>query len=217
MIRSTKIALAGAFAAGAVLTVCMAVAMPPADQSTNEPVAAPIHSGESVSPTPTPTPDPDPSPVTVTPTPEPVNEEPWLVADDGTQHFEDGSWLEADGTQGCTDGMPCSELPPVPVGEPTTPNGGYFPTLNLRPCLNEDSEDCYWDAARMGNGQGTSFIRLGGVTYYPDQPVTERRTVTLNGVTLDYVDGTDAILYCDLPLTVGIDEDDNGNQWAGCM
>jgi len=106
-------------------------------------------------------------------TPDPVEtvapvDEPWLVADDGTQHFEDGSWLDADGTQGCTEGMPCDSLPPVPAGEPTTPTGGYFPTLNLRPCLVEDDENCYWDAARMGNGQGTSFIRLDGITYYPE-------------------------------------------------
>lgn len=27
-------------------------------------------------------------------------------------------------------------------------------------CPTEDSNWCYWDAARMGNGQGTSFIAL---------------------------------------------------------
>jgi len=160
---STKIAVAGAFISGAALTVCMAVATPPADEA---PADVPTAEAAVGIPTATPTPDP-----TLTPAPDPlptVNEDPWLVADDGTRHFEDGSWLEPDGTQGCTDGMPCSQLPPVPVGEPTTPTGGYFPTLSLRPCLVEDDDDCYWDAARMGNGQGTSFMRLDGVTYYPE-------------------------------------------------
>lgn len=27
-------------------------------------------------------------------------------------------------------------------------------------CSTEDSNWCYWDAARQGNGQGTSFIAL---------------------------------------------------------
>jgi len=94
--------------------------------------------------------------------------DPWLTSDDGTRHFEDGSWIAADGSQGCTEGMPCSELPPVPDDQPTTPTGGYYPTLTLVACPVEDADNCYWDAARMGNGQGTSFVTIGGVTYYPE-------------------------------------------------
>jgi hypothetical protein len=157
VIRSTKIALAGAFAAGAVVMVCAAMTTAPDPVDQPELIDAPI-STPTPSATPTATPLPEPAP---------VNEDPWLIADDGTQHFEDGSWLEPDGTIGCTDGMPCSQLPPVPVNEPMTPNGGYFPTLTLRPCPVEDADNCYWDAARMGNGQGTSFITVDGVTYYP--------------------------------------------------
>lgn len=97
--------------------------------------------------------------------------ETWVAGTPATQVFEDGSWLAADGTQGCTPGAACDQLPPVPAGEPTTPNGGYFPTLELRPCQVEDDDNCYWDAARMGNGQGTSFITVDGITYYPE--VTE--------------------------------------------
>lgn len=41
----------------------------------------------------------------------------------------------------------------------------------LPACVSEDSEDCYWDAAIMGNGGGTSFVRWGGVTYYPEADV----------------------------------------------
>lgn len=87
---------------------------------------------------------------------------------DGTVHYSDGSWHAADGTHGCTPGAACDLLPPVPEGEPMTPNGGYYPTLSLRPCPIEDADNCYWDAARFGNHEGTSFIRLDGVTYYPE-------------------------------------------------
>jgi hypothetical protein len=95
----------------------------------------------------------------------------------------------------------------------------------LPACEYEDSDNCYWDASSVGNGEGISFVTLNGVTYYEDQPEPEpepvaapdRRTVTLNGVTLEYVDGVDAILYCDQPYRVGIDVDNNGNEWAGCM
>ena len=34
------------------------------------------------------------------------------------------------------------------------------------PCPNEGSANCYWDAAAQGNGQGTSFIDVGGTAYY---------------------------------------------------
>jgi hypothetical protein len=42
-----------------------------------------------------------------------------------------------------------------------------LPNRTLVPCAQEDSDNCYWDAARMGNHGGTSFITLDGVTYYP--------------------------------------------------
>lgn len=40
--------------------------------------------------------------------------------------------------------------------------------VTLSPCSQEDSDNCYWDAAHRGNHQGTSFITLDGVTYYPE-------------------------------------------------
>lgn len=43
-----------------------------------------------------------------------------------------------------------------------------LPTYTLAPCPTEDSENCYWDAANMGNGGGTSFISLNGTWYYPE-------------------------------------------------
>lgn len=88
---------------------------------------------------------------------------------------------------------------------------------DLPPCAVEDADNCYWDAATMGNGTGRSFVTLHGVTYYADEPAPERRTVDLNGTAYPYVDGLDAILYCEQPLAVGIDVDDQGNEWAGCM
>jgi hypothetical protein len=33
-------------------------------------------------------------------------------------------------------------------------------------CATEDSDNCFWDAAVRGNGEGTSFVTLNGVTYY---------------------------------------------------
>ncbi len=41
-----------------------------------------------------------------------------------------------------------------------------YPIYTLPPCATEDSDNCYWNAATMGNGTGTSFINLDGVTYY---------------------------------------------------
>lgn len=38
--------------------------------------------------------------------------------------------------------------------------------ITLIPCPTEDSDNCYWDADIQGNGEGTSFVTLDGVTYY---------------------------------------------------
>ena len=38
----------------------------------------------------------------------------------------------------------------------------------LGPCPTEDSANCYWDATVSGNGQGTSFVDIDGVAYYPE-------------------------------------------------
>ncbi len=38
----------------------------------------------------------------------------------------------------------------------------------LTPCAEEDSHNCYWDAATMGNGTGTSFVDIDGVLYFPE-------------------------------------------------
>lgn len=59
-------------------------------------------------------------------------------------------------------------LPPpaeeAPIIEDTTPVS--WEKSIATPCAQEDSQNCYWLAAERGNGQGDSFIDLGGVTYY---------------------------------------------------
>lgn len=98
-------------------------------------------------------------------------DEPWnagIVNEDPTiQHFEDGSWLSSDGTSGCDAGAPCDQLPPIPDTAVPSGNGGYLPNMVLPPCHVEDAEyNCYWDAARQGNGIGHSFIVWDGAVYY---------------------------------------------------
>lgn len=46
------------------------------------------------------------------------------------------------------------------------PTRAHAPTYTLSPCASEDSDNCYWDATRRGNGTGRSFVTLHGVTYY---------------------------------------------------
>lgn len=58
-------------------------------------------------------------------------------------------------------------VPAIHSGE-SAESTSDLPTLTLPPCPVEDADDCYWDAARMGNGQGTSFVTIDGVTYYPE-------------------------------------------------
>ena len=43
-----------------------------------------------------------------------------------------------------------------------------FPDLSLAPCATEDAQNCYWDAATMGNGTGVSFINWAGTYYYAE-------------------------------------------------
>jgi hypothetical protein len=50
----------------------------------------------------------------------------------------------------------------IPIPAPVV---ATFPDLTLAPCATEDSHNCYWDASRMGNGIGESFIDWNGVTY----------------------------------------------------
>lgn len=42
-----------------------------------------------------------------------------------------------------------------------------FDALNV-PCETEDSEECYWDAATHGNGEGRPFVNINGRVVYLD-------------------------------------------------
>lgn len=60
---------------------------------------------------------------------------------------------------------------PTPTPEPSTGIGDpAFPDVTLTPCATEDSSDCYWNAATMGNGEGRSFVNLNGTRYVADGP-----------------------------------------------
>lgn len=37
---------------------------------------------------------------------------------------------------------------------------------SLKACRSEDSNNCYWDARKRGNGHGRSFATIHGRTYY---------------------------------------------------
>lgn len=39
-------------------------------------------------------------------------------------------------------------------------------TNSIVQCATEDSTNCYWNAATMGNGTGNSFIDVNGTAYY---------------------------------------------------
>ena len=81
---------------------------------------------------------------------------------------------------------PLAPTPPAPVPAPAT--ASLSPSA---PCADEDSPGpCYWDAARRGNGQGTSFIVNNDqtVTYVtPEQLDTFIRNITHPPVTETYV------------------------------
>jgi len=44
--------------------------------------------------------------------------------------------------------------------------GGTCHGEPLPACPTEDSDDCYWDAATMGNGSGRSFVVEHGIVSY---------------------------------------------------
>lgn len=44
-------------------------------------------------------------------------------------------------------------------------NGAAF---RLNPCRVEDGRQCYWDAGDMGNGAGSSFVRVSGRLIFSD-------------------------------------------------
>ena len=41
--------------------------------------------------------------------------------------------------------------------------GIFFAAIALTPCGEEDSINCRWNAQEQGNGQGLSFVNVGGL------------------------------------------------------
>ena len=53
----------------------------------------------------------------------------------------------------------------VPVGQAVKVRFNTRSVWRVAPCRFEDSNNCYWNARKRGNGRGTSFVTLRGVTY----------------------------------------------------
>lgn len=61
--------------------------------------------------------------------------------------------------------------------------------INLEPCEQEDSLDCWWDATTAGNGIGQSFVNYDGTWQTLDLPAGHHLTGA--SVTLAVVDPGD--------------------------
>lgn len=59
--------------------------------------------------------------------------------------------------------LPVETSPPVTVDLSGLPSEG---SITLPPCEIEDATNCYWNSAVSGNGIGSSFLDVNGVTYY---------------------------------------------------
>lgn len=111
-----------------------------ANVQADAPAPAPVTVSESAAPV-------EPAPVTDTPAivtdpVEPIAECPEATAEDGS----------------CV---------PFAFYEDTSSIGPFY---DLAPCTSDgpaESENCYWDASERGDGTGSDFILLNGVTYYP--------------------------------------------------
>ncbi len=63
------------------------------------------------------------------------------------------------------------------------------------PCVTEDSIDCTWNAPTMGNGQGQSFVNIGG-TVHPILGCAVNEGLPA----VDVVDGAITLVYCEPAL-----------------
>lgn len=59
-------------------------------------------------------------------------------------------------------------LPTPTMTVTVTPEPTPAPSSTLPPCEYEDSDNCFWDAQSRGNGEGTSFVVLDNIVYYPE-------------------------------------------------
>ena len=59
--------------------------------------------------------------------------------------------------------------------------------ISLEPCLTEASQDCYWDATTHGNGEGRSFVDIGGIAYYAGTDCQDAQTAYSDALSAEYV------------------------------
>lgn len=59
-------------------------------------------------------------------------------------------------------------LTPDPVDAATGGLSSAASLLPMVPCATEDSHDCYWNPRVQGNGEGRSFVDIGGIVYFLD-------------------------------------------------
>lgn len=58
----------------------------------------------------------------------------------------------------------CADAPEYNVCPTSSPAAPVWQTLP--DCPTEDSDNCYWDAAMRGNGQGVSFYVIAGTIHF---------------------------------------------------
>lgn len=79
---------------------------------------------------------------------------------------------------GTEDSQPAKTQP-----QPTATAAAAPITNPFKPCRQEDSNNCTWNASRQGDGQGTSFIALRkgeGVVYITHRAAQQLQTKTRN-------------------------------------
>lgn len=191
-----KIAAPAAFVAGVAffcLIAANATSTEPTatDVPTPEPTSITLTTPEPVEPTATPTPTPTPvetidpepeEPATPAPTPEPID---LCTNIDGLQESIPEGYESAeidnqngDPVQVCNpaDVATPPDKEPNPADPLTNPdyylywiNVGEMMDALTTPCATEDSHNCFWDAANVGNGLGENYTDINGVYYTWDQ------------------------------------------------
>lgn len=117
----------------------------------------------------------------------------------------------------------CIALAAVPHADDTT----------LPPCPTEDSDNCYWDADTMGNGQGTDSVVVIPTESPEIVPATPAEPVVPLPVELPATDSDPVVdevpvkdgarqdydlgvLECGVNAAPAVDQDEYGNWWAYC-
>lgn len=97
------------------------------------------------------------------------------------------------------------ELEPLPAESSTVP-------ADLPPCEVEDADNCYWDAATMGNGEGRSFVTIDGETTYTEPEKSAAAYIDVEG--WPYTTGE--TIVCGQDAKPAIDYREDVGWWAYC-